>query len=124
FHSSVAMRHLLSFPTRRSSDLEMVAGAAEVKPGSNGLLFTPYLVGERTPHADANIRASFIGVDGSHQKKHFVRAVMEGITFSLQESIEIFRAAGKTVDSVISIGGGAKSQLWLQMQADIFNANV
>jgi xylulokinase len=103
---------------------DMVAGAAEVKPGADGLLFTPYLVGERTPHADANIRASFIGMDGAHTKKHFVRAVMEGITFSLQESIEIFRQAGKTVDTIISIGGGAKSPLWLQMQADIFNAEV
>lgn len=103
---------------------EMVASAGEVKPGSDGLLFTPYLVGERTPHADANIRGSFIGMDGAHQKKHFVRAVMEGITFSLQESIEIFRQAGKTVDTIISIGGGAKSALWLQMQADIFNADV
>lgn len=102
----------------------MVAGAAEVKPGADGLLFTPYLVGERTPHADANIRASFIGMDGAHKKEHFVRAVMEGITFSLQESIEIFRQAGKTVDTIISIGGGAKSALWLQMQADIFNADV
>lgn len=103
---------------------QFVASASQVKPGSDGLLFTPYLVGERTPHADAQIRASFIGMDGSHQRQHFVRAVMEGITFSLQESIEIFRQSGKQVDTVISIGGGAKSELWLQMQADIFNANV
>ncbi len=102
----------------------MVASAGEVKPGANGLLFTPYLVGERTPHADAQIRASFIGIDGSHEKKHFVRAVLEGITFSLRESIDIFRKAGKQVDAVISIGGGAKSDLWLQLQADIFNAEV
>lgn len=112
-----------TFAAEQSFD-EMVAGAAEVKPGADGLLFTPYLVGERTPHADANIRASFIGMDGAHQRKHFVRAVMEGITFSLQESIDIFRQAGKTVDTIISIGGGAKSALWLQMQADIFNAQV
>jgi xylulokinase len=103
---------------------EMVASAADVKAGANGLLFTPYLVGERTPHADAQIRASFIGMDGSHEKKHFVRAVLEGITFSLRESIAIFRLAGKKIDSVISIGGGAKSELWLQMQADIFNSEV
>jgi xylulokinase len=103
---------------------QLIAGASEIAPGARGLLFTPYLVGERTPYADANIRASFIGMDGSHTKNHLTRAVLEGITFSLQESIDIFRQAGKSIDTVISIGGGAKSELWLQMQADIFNANV
>ncbi|RSL32103.1 xylulokinase [Salibacterium salarium] len=95
-----------------------------VPAGSNGLLFTPYLDGERTPHADAAVRASFIGMDSSHQRKDFVRAVLEGITFSLHESIEIFRESGKTIDTIISIGGGAKNEVWLQMQADIFNANI
>ncbi len=99
-------------------------GVEQVPPGSKGLLFTPYLVGERTPHADSAIRASFIGMDASHQRIDFVRAVMEGITFSLNESIEIFREAGKKVDTVISIGGGAKNEAWLQMQADIFDATV
>ncbi|URN94893.1 MAG: xylulokinase [Candidatus Pristimantibacillus lignocellulolyticus] len=103
---------------------EMLAGIEEVQPGSNGLLFTPYLVGERTPHPDANIRASFIGVDGSHERVHFARAVMEGITFSLNESVDMFRQAGKVVDKVVSIGGGAQNPVWLQMQADIFNATV
>jgi xylulokinase len=102
----------------------LLAGVSEIGPGSNGLLFTPYLVGERTPHADAMIRGSFIGMDGSHTRAHFARSVMEGITFSLNESIDLFRAAGKTVDTIVSIGGGAKNPLWLQMQADIFRANV
>ncbi|MDM5336460.1 xylulokinase [Fictibacillus enclensis] len=95
-----------------------------VPAGSNGLLFTPYLVGERTPHADSSIRSSFIGVDASHERKHFIRAVLEGITFSLNESIEIFRDHGKAIDTIISIGGGAKNENWLQMQADIFNATI
>ena len=103
---------------------EMLAGVENVKPGANGLLFTPYLVGERTPHPDPNIRASFVGVDGSHERIHFARAVMEGITFSLNESVDMFRSAGKTVDKVVSIGGGAQNPVWLQMQADIFNATV
>jgi xylulokinase len=97
---------------------------ARVPIGSNGLLFTPYIVGERTPHADANIRGSFIGMDSSHQMKHFVRAVLEGITFSLNESVEIFREHGKRIDTIVSIGGGAKNEAWLQMQADIFNARI
>jgi xylulokinase len=103
---------------------EMLQGLAEVPIGANGLLFTPYLVGERTPHADALIRASFIGIDASHKRIDFVRAVMEGITFSLNESIEIFRESGKKIDSIVSIGGGAKNDTWLQMQADIFNAKI
>ncbi len=107
-----------------SSFEELLAGASKIAPGAGGLLFTPYLVGERTPHADPNIRGSFIGLDGSHTRDNLTRAVLEGITFSLQESIDIFRKAGKKIDCVISIGGGAKSELWLQMQADIFNAKV
>lgn len=95
-----------------------------ISEGSRGLLFTPYLAGERTPHVDATIRGSFIGIDSSHQRKHFALAILEGITFSLNESVEIFRASGKNINEIISIGGGAKSDTWLQMQADIFNANV
>jgi len=107
-----------------SSFDELLAGASKIAPGAGGLLFTPYLVGERTPHADPTIRGSFVGLDGSHTRDHLTRAVLEGITFTLQESIDIFRKAGKKIESVISIGGGAKSELWLQMQADIFNATV
>lgn len=103
---------------------QFLEGVNEVPAGSNGLLFTPYIVGERTPHADSAIRGSFIGIDASHERKHFARAVLEGITFSLNESIEIFRSSGKTIDSIISIGGGAKNETWLQMQADIFNAKI
>lgn len=103
---------------------ELLGGIGEVALGANGLLFTPYIVGERTPHPDADIRGSFIGIDAGHKLPHFARAVMEGITFSLRESIDILRAAGKTVDKVISIGGGAKNKEWLQMQADVFGADV
>ncbi|UFJ40283.1 xylulokinase [Brevibacillus humidisoli] len=102
----------------------LLSGVDQVPIGSNGLLYTPYLVGERTPHADAVIRGSFIGLDAAHRKIDFVRAVIEGITFSLCESVEIFRKSGKTIDTIISIGGGAKNRTWLQMQADIFNARI
>lgn len=103
---------------------ELLAGIDEVAPGSNGLLFTPYIVGERTPYADSTIRGSFIGIDASHTKLHFAKAVMEGITFSLRDSLEIFRASGKNITEMISIGGGAKNPVWLQMQADIFNTTI
>ncbi|GAB6085091.1 xylulokinase [Alkaliphilus crotonatoxidans] len=102
----------------------LLKGLGDVPIGANGLLFTPYLVGERTPHADAVIRASFIGIQASHKRIDFARAVIEGITFSLNETIEIFRERGKAIDTVISIGGGAQNDIWLQIQADIFNAAI
>ncbi|GAA0406420.1 xylulokinase [Paenibacillus motobuensis] len=103
---------------------EMLKPVADLPPGADGLLFTPYLVGERTPHADSAIRASFIGLSGTHRREHMARAVMEGITFSLAESLELFRQAGINTRRIISIGGGAKNPVWLQMQADIFNTPV
>ncbi|TYR73540.1 xylulokinase [Rossellomorea vietnamensis] len=109
---------------KEESFQQFLTGIEEVPAGSNGLVFTPYIVGERTPHADSTIRGSFIGIDASHERKHFSRAVLEGITFSLNESIEVFRNSGKTIDTIISIGGGAKNETWLQMQADIFNSSI
>lgn len=103
---------------------DLLLGIEEVPVGSNGLLFTPYLVGERTPHSDANIRASFIGIDSSHGVKDFARSVLEGITFSLNESLQVLRTEGKEINQIVSIGGGAKNDTWLQMQADIFNASI
>ncbi|MFJ5963163.1 xylulokinase [Bacillus sp. NPDC093026] len=103
---------------------QLLQGVEHVPPGANGLLFTPYLVGERTPYADSVIRGSFIGLDSRHERVHLIRAVLEGVTFSLNESIVLFRQAGKRIDSIVSIGGGAKSDTWLQMQANIFQATV
>lgn len=103
---------------------EMLKGLDQVPVGAGGLLFTPYLAGERTPHADADIRGSFIGIDGSHTRDNFVRAIVEGITFSLNESIEILRNSGQSLKRVVSIGGGAKNETWLQIQADVFNTEI
>jgi len=112
-----------TFAPNESYD-DLLSDINSVPAGSNGLLFTPYLVGERTPHADSAIRGSFIGMDSSHERKHFVRSILEGITFSLNESIQIFRDNGKTIDTIVSIGGGAKNEEWLQIQADIFDAKI
>ena len=104
---------------------ELLANVGEVKPGANGLLFTPYIVGERTPYADALIRGSFIGMDTTHTLDHFARATLEGITYSLRDSLELMRTVGnKEINKIVSIGGGAKNEDWLQMQADIFNATI
>lgn len=96
-----------------------------IEPGSNGLLFAPYISGERTPYTDSDIRGTFLGIDISHTKDHFVRAVLEGITFSLRDSQELMREhTGKSFNQVVSVGGGAKNKDWLQMQADIFNTPI
>lgn len=92
--------------------------------GSNGLIYAPYLSGERTPHGDSQIRGSFIGLSRMHSIKDMARAVIEGITFALYESIYYLRENDKKIKEMTSIGGGAKSDFWLQLQADIFNAKV
>ncbi|WP_076655407.1 xylulokinase [Lactiplantibacillus plantarum] len=102
----------------------VVTTAKQSTIGANGLLFAPYIVGERAPYADAAIRGSFIGVDGSHQRSDFVRAVLEGIIFSFEDLIRLYQHNGADFKTIVSIGGGAKSALWLQIQADIFNCKV
>lgn len=103
----------------------LLKNVGEIPVGSEGLLFTPYIVGERTPHFDSQIRGSFIGIDTRHQQDHFARAVLEGITFSLKDAqLLMEESKNKAFKEMISVGGGAKNSAWLQMQADIFNAKI
>src|SRR5699024_11237579 len=97
----------------------------QIPVGSEGLIFTPYISGERTPYTDSKIRGSFLGIDISHTRAHFARAVLEGITFSLRDSQELMKKyTGKKFSQIVSVGGGAKNKDWLQMQDDIFNNQV
>ena len=93
-------------------------------PGSEGLVFLPYLTGERTPHKDASARGVLFGISPRHNRSHVVRAVMEGITFGMNDSLRIIRELGVKVDEVRMTGGGARSAFWGQMQADVFEASV
>lgn len=102
----------------------MTAQAAEIPVGSEGLMFLPYLTGERTPHLDPLATGGFIGLTARHTPAHLVRAVMEGVTFSMRDGIEIMRSLNVPIHQVRAIGGGGKSSLWCQMQADIFNSEV
>lgn len=96
-----------------------------IPAGSEGLLFMPYISGERTPYTDSKIRGSFLGMDQGHTRDHFARAVLEGITFSLKDSQKLMEErAGKNFRKIVSVGGGAKNPDWLQMQADIFDATI
>lgn len=104
---------------------DWMTGLAEQAPaGSEGLIFLPYLNGESTPIVDADARGVFFGLTLRHGKEAICRSVMEGISFSLRDTIEIFRETGVDVTEVRAMGGGAKSRLWRQIQADIYNARV
>ena len=94
--------------------------AAQVKPGANGLTFLPYLTGERTPHMNEHARAAFIGLTLRHGKAEMVRAVLEGVAFSLLDSLEIIRGMGISIGKMVVSGGGANSALWRQIIADVF----
>ncbi len=100
------------------------AEASAVAAGSEGLVFLPYLAGERTPHADPFARGCFVGLTMKHTRGHLVRSIMEGVCYSLRDSLEIINALQVPVRQIRSSGGGAKSPLWLQMQADTFGKKV
>lgn len=104
---------------------EILSKEAELaEPGCNGLIFIPYLLGERTPHMDPYARGGFLGLTFEHKRHHFIRAIMEGVVFALRDSLEIFKDLGVKIEKVISRGGGSRSDLWLQIQADILNSEV
>ena len=98
--------------------------AAVTPPGAEGLFFLPYLAGERTPHADPNARGAFVGLTLKHSRGHLVRAIMEGVTYSLRDCLAIIEEQGVSVKQIRASGGGAKSPFWRQMQADVLGKTV
>ncbi len=98
--------------------------AAIVPVGSHGLFFLPYLSGERTPHADPDARGCFVGLTTAHARGHLVRAIMEGVTYSMRESLEIYEQLDVPVRRIRATGGGSRSPLWRQIQADVFGRKV
>jgi xylulokinase len=102
----------------------LVSSAAEAPPGSEGLIFLPYLAGERTPHLDPLARGAFLGLSLRHSQAHLTRAVMEGVAFSLKDSLDLVSGLGVAVTEVRATGGGARSALWRQLLADVFGVSV
>ncbi|MEM1068189.1 MAG: xylulokinase [Planctomycetota bacterium] len=100
------------------------AEAEAIAAGSDGLLFLPYLNGERTPHADPHARGSFVGLNLTHSRGHMTRSVMEGITFALRDSLEIIQSLEVPVRQIRASGGGSKNPMWRQMQADVFGKKI
>ena len=103
---------------------QLTAEAAKAPPGSDGLLWAPYLFGERTPHLDPQARAAFVGITASHTRAHCVRAVMEGVAFSLRDTFSLFSDLKIPVARIRLGGGGARSPLWQQIQADVYGHSV
>lgn len=103
---------------------ELVDGAARVAPGSDGLMFLPYLSGERTPHLDPSARGAFLGLTSRHTRAHMTRAVMEGVVFSLRDGLEIMKELAIPCEEVRATGGGARSPLWRNLQADIYGSDI
>jgi xylulokinase len=98
---------------------ELMAEASRWPPGTEGLLFQPYLTGERTPHADPDARAAFVGLDIRHDRGALVRAVLEGVAFGLRDSLELLRKLGVEASAGRVSGGGARSRLWLRIVASV-----
>jgi len=98
--------------------------ATAVPAGSEGVLWAPYLMGERTPHLDPNARAALVGLAASHTRGHIVRAILEGVAFSLKDSFQILEEMRVPVRAVRLGGGGARSLLWRQIQADVYEQAV
>jgi xylulokinase len=103
---------------------ELVEEAEAVEPGAEGLLFLPYLTGERTPHLDPHARGAFVGLTVRHGRAHMTRAVMEGVAFSMRDGLEIMRGLGTPDDDLRAVGGGARSPLWLRLQADVYGRPI
>src|SRR5258705_11195832 len=98
--------------------------ASLVSSGSDGLIWTPYLMGERTPHLDPFAKAALVGLTASHTRAHIVRAILEGVAFSLRDAFEILNEMGVQVEEIRLGGGGARSSLWRQIQADVYGQPV
>jgi xylulokinase len=98
--------------------------AAAAPPGSDGVFWAPYLMGERTPYCDPNARAALVGLSATHTRAHVVRAILEGVAFSLRDTFTIFREMHVPVDRIRLGGGGARSPLWRQIQADVYRHAV
>lgn len=98
--------------------------AAEAPPGSDGVLWAPYLMGERTPHLDPEARAALVGLSAAHGRAHVIRAVLEGVAFSLRDSLTVLDEMGVPAARIRLGGGGARSRLWRQVQADVYGRPV
>ena len=112
-------KDLFGLPSARALDRE----AARAPAGSDGLIFLPYLEGERSPIFDPNARGVFFGIGAQHRREHFLRAVLEGVAYALRSILEVYRGFGPFEELRI-IGGGAQSEIWTQIISDVCDARL
>jgi xylulokinase len=108
----------------KSEDFDGLLKEAEEAAIEDNVFYLPYLMGERTPHNDPYCRGTFIGMNMTHERKHLTRAVLEGVAFSLRDTFEIMKAMGINIPEISINGGGAQSQLWCEIIANVLNARV
>ena len=102
----------------------MTQQAVQAKPGCDGLIFLPYMMGERTPHLDPFAKGAFFGISNAHRRQEMMRAVMEGVSYSLLDGLEIIRGMGTPVSEIRAAGGGCRSAFWRQIMADMFDVDI
>ena len=125
FRDKLASREVQAARERSIDPYDLLTSeASKVPPGSEGLLFLPYLSGERTPHKDPDARGVFFGLSLRTGKGHLVRAIMEGVAFGMRDSLEIMKSMGVPIMQVRASGGGARSELWRQIQSDIYGVEL
>jgi xylulokinase len=125
FRNQLCQAEIAAAKKQKIDPYELITNEAASAPaGSEGLFFLPYLTGERTPHADPNARASWIGLSLRHGKSHMARSVMEGATYAMKDTLEIIKSMNIPVKEIRLSGGGARSQFWRQLQADIYGQPV
>jgi xylulokinase len=114
-----------SSPTGDADPYDLLCSeASTAPPGSDGVLWAPYLMGERTPHLDPEARAALVGLAANHTRAHVLRAILEGVAFSLRDTLTIFAEMNVPVESIRLGGGGARGPLWRQIQSDIYGQPV
>lgn len=125
YRDAIALEEKAEADRRQVDPYEVITeAAATTSIGAEGLLFLPYLTGERVPYADPNARGAFVGLHLRHGKPHMARAVLEGVSFGLRDSLEILKTLNVPISEVRASGGGARSPLWRQIQADVFGCEL
>ena len=125
YRNQLGEREIAAAKRQKVDPYELITAQADQAPaGCEGLYFLPYLTGERTPHADPNARGAWIGLSLRHGRSHLIRSVMEGATYAMRDCLEIIRGMNIPVREIRLSGGGARSQFWRQMQADIYGQKV
>ncbi|MEZ6126183.1 MAG: xylulokinase [Planctomycetaceae bacterium] len=125
FRNQLCAEEIAAAKKQKVDPYQLITEQAAAAPaGSEGLFFLPYLTGERTPHADPNARGCWVGLSLRHGKGHMARSVMEGATFAMRDSLEIAKSMNVPVKEIRLSGGGARSEFWRQMQADIYGQPV